>query len=198
MLMDPESYSAWERHMVGRCAADVSPERVIATLESDVAQLRTWRPGRIRLADAIEQLPCELETAALHSSLGDSVRLRDEVVTAIPEDLKPEPDEEALEDAYRRHVGPVWEHFQRPINRYLAAKAFASWTAYQGRGLATIVRGLEAALALVRIESARRCRDSERPLDRALLLEAFRGADFALNHLAVGEDLAERWSRVEF
>jgi hypothetical protein len=64
-------------------------------------------------------------------------------------------------------------------------------------GVKTIVRGLEAALALVRVESARQCRNASRPLDRELLLEAFRQSDFALNHLAVGEDLANAWSRVE-
>jgi len=33
--------------------------------------------------------------------------------------------------------------------------------------------------------------------DADLLREAFRNADFLLNHLAVGEDLAEGWSRAE-
>ena len=56
---------------------------------------------------------------------------------------------------------------------------------------------LDAALALVRVESARQCRDAARSLDEDLLLEAFRQADFALNHLAVGEDLASAWSVVE-
>ena len=91
----------------------------------------------------------------------------------------------------------MWARFFAPLNRYLAAKAFASWTAYQGRGVATIVRGLEAALALVRVEAARQCRDAARPLDADLLLEAFRQADFILNHLAVGEDLAAAWSVAE-
>jgi hypothetical protein len=63
--------------------------------------------------------------------------------------------------------------------------------------VATIVRGLEAALALVRVEAARQCRDARRVLDRDLLLEAFRSADFMLNHLAVGEELAAVWSRAE-
>ena len=69
--------------------------------------------------------------------------------------------------------------------------------AYQGRGVATIVRGIEVAVALVRVEASRQCRDAGRPLDADLLLEGFRGADFILNHLAVGEDLAKNWSRVE-
>ena len=197
MLMDPDGYSAWERHMVRRCAADALPESVVVTLTADAMTLRAWRPGETSLSEAIALLPEVFVPATAHSSLVSSLELRDEVVDAIPDDLKPAPDDDRLEDAYREHVRLFWPAFARPLNRYLAAKAFASWTAYQGRGLSTIVRGLEAALALVRIESARQCRDAGRPLDRDLLREAFRSADFALNHLAVGEDLAERWSRVE-
>jgi Fe-S-cluster containining protein len=198
MLMDSTGYSAWERHMVRRCSAEVLPEAVVATLASDVVQLGTWRPGGgVALADAIGRLPGTFTSVWLPASLAVSCRLRDDVVAAIPDDLKPQPDDDRLDAAYRDHVRPVWSEFQRPINRYLAAKAFASWTAYQGRGLATIVRGLEAALALVRIEASRQCRDAGRALDRDLLLEAFRSADFALNHLAVAEELAEVWSRAE-
>ena len=197
MLMDPEGYSAWERHMVQRCCSDVSPESVVATLASDVAQLSTWRPGSSQLVEAIQSLPGTLNVVSRQGSLAESLGLRDEVIAAIPEDLRPAADEDGLEDAYASLVLPVWPTFQRPINRYLATKAFASWTAYQGRGLATIVRGLEAALALLRVEASRQCRDARRPLDRDLLIEAIRSADFALNHLAGGEELAEAWSRAE-
>jgi len=197
MLMDPEGYSAWERHMVQRCCADVSPEGVVATLASDVAQLRTWRPGISTLVEAIQRLAGSFNVVPPHESLVESLGLRDEVIAAIPEDLRPAADEDGLEDAYAAHVLSMWPTFQRPINRYLAAKAFASWTAYQGRGLATIVRGVEAALALLRVEASRQCRDARRPLDRELLIEAIRSADFALNHLAGGEELAEAWSRAE-
>jgi alpha-galactosidase/6-phospho-beta-glucosidase family protein len=61
----------------------------------------------------------------------------------------------------------------------------------------TIVRGLEAALALVRVEATRECRNAGRVLDADLLKQAFRAADFVLNHIAVGKDLAEAWSKVE-
>jgi hypothetical protein len=169
----------------------------VATLASDVTQLRTWRPGNAALADAIARLPETFTMGSLPASLAGSWHLRDEVVAAIPDDLKPQPDDERLDAAYADFVRPAWREFQRPINHYLAAKAFASWTAYQGRGLSTIVRGLEAALALVRIDASRQCRDAARALDRDLLLEAFRSADFALNHLAVGEELAAVWSNVE-
>ena len=195
MLMDLAGYSAWERHMVRRCAADVSPESVLTTLAADANCLVRWRPGHTSLASAIERLPPQLTSAEPHSTLGRSFQLREAVVAAMPDDLKPEPDDDGLADAYVEYVNPEWSTFRGPVNRYLAAKAFASWTAYQGKGLLAIVHGLEAALALVRIESSRECRGARRPLDRDLLLEAFRSADFALNHLAVGEDLAAAWSR---
>src|SRR5438874_2687908 len=54
-----------------------------------------------------------------------------------------------------------------------------------------------ATLPLVRVQAARQCRAARRSLDAALLQEAFRQADFALNHLAAGDELAERWSKVE-
>jgi Fe-S-cluster containining protein len=198
MLMDHDGYAAWERHMVAR-AADVTraPESVLATLVRDASVLARWTPGQRPLADAVTGLRDDYVAAEAPEQLMDSLRLFAQVITAVPDDLKPEPDEEHLPDAYRQWVRPVWRGLGPAVNRYIAAKAFASWTAYQGRGVATIVRGLEAAVALVRVEAARLCRDAGRALDAALLLEAFRAADFALNHLAVGEDLALAWSDAE-
>jgi hypothetical protein len=198
MLMDLEGYSAWERHMVARCAAvSASPESVLATLERDARLLRAFVADGRSLARPIAALPAAGVAAPPHPDLGASLTMRAEVMAAVPDDLKPEPDEDGLGAAYLQQVAPRWAQWHAPLNRYLAAKAFANWTAYQGRGVLSIVRGLEAALALVRVEAARQCRDAARPLDRDLLLEAFRSADFALNHLAVGEDLADGWSKAE-
>lgn len=198
MLMDLPGYSAWERHMVTRCATStLSAESVIATLERDARVLRGYEPGRGSLRDAIAALPPDGVPADRHSDLAASLALFAEAMRAVPDDLLPEPDEQGLPDAYAAGVVEPWPAFQAPLKRYLATKAFASWTAYQGRGVLTIVRGLEAALALVRVEAARQCRDAQRALDADLLREAFRQADFVLNHLAVGEDLADAWSKVE-
>jgi Fe-S-cluster containining protein len=198
MLMDETGYSAWERHMVSRCAhAERSPESVVATLWRDALTLRGWRPGGVTLADAVAQLPPAFVHGALPASLEASLELHQGVRGAMPDDLRPAADEDGLEAAYAAGVKPAWRRFSEPLNRYLAAKAFASWAAYQGRGVSTIIRGLEAALAVVRVEAARRSRDAGRPLDATLLLEAVRAADFALNHLAVGEDLARAWSSAE-
>jgi len=198
MLMDVDAYAAWERHMVARCADEaLSPEGVIATLERDARLLRAYRPGDGSLSRAVARVPVNVIDADPPPTLATSLDRHREAIGAVPEELKPEPDEEGLAPAYLEHVLRPWSRWGRPLRRYLATKAFASWTAYQGRGVLTIVRGLDAALALARVEAARQCRDAGRALDADLLREAFRQADFILNHLAVGEDLAAAWSRVE-
>lgn len=198
-LADARSYMVWERHMVSRCANQaLSPESVVATLERDARVVREVSPATgPAIVDAIEQLPEREVDARVPATLDSSVAHYFDMLRAVPDEWRPEADTADLADSYVTLVADEWRAFGAPLKRYLAAKAFASWTAYQGRGFLTVVRGLEAALALVRVEAARRCRDANRPLDAALLRDAFREADFALNHLAAGDELAEGWSQVE-
>jgi Fe-S-cluster containining protein len=197
VVMDLTTYNAWEEHMVRRSAAGSSPESVVATLERDAVVMRRWAADGPSMLDLIRALPEDVVPAATPADLSASLRSFALVMAAVPDDLRPAVDEGGLEEAYGHFVAPVWHLWSAPLRRYMAAKAFASWTAYQGHGLLTIVRGLDAALALVRVEAARECRDARDVLDEARLLAAFRAADFALNHLAAGEDLALDWSRVE-
>jgi Fe-S-cluster containining protein len=199
VLADAASYAAWERHMVARCVDPaLSPESVIATLERDARSVRAVTPvSGESISRAIAHLPACGVAAGIPETLEHSLAHLADVIAAVPEEWRPEPDIGDLEGVYAREVRPCWSRWNAPLKRYLAAKAFASWTAYQGRGFLTIVHGIDAALALVRVEAARHCRDARRPLDAALLQEAFRQADFALNHLAAGDELAERWSKVE-
>lgn len=198
-LADGASYTRWERHMVERCAdAAFSPESVVATLMRDARIVRAVTPvSGAAIEAAIAALPAGGVSITAPHTLDGSRACFDEILTAVPEEWRPEPDDRDLDVAYRDYVLPQWPAWTAPLKRYLAAKAFASWTAYQGRGFLTIVRGLEAALALVRVEAARQCRDAARHLDAALLQEAIRQSDFVLNHLAAGDELAERWSKVE-
>jgi hypothetical protein len=184
--------------MVARCATDAtSPEDVVATLERDARILRRYRADAGPIDQFVASLPTDAVARPVPSSLTDSLERFDEAIAAVPDDMKPPADENGLPDAYEHLVKDAWPRWRQPLKRYLASKAFASWTAYQGRGVLTVVRGLEAAIALVRVEAARQCRNAGRALDRALLLEAFRDADFLLNHLAAGDALAESWSRAE-
>ena len=103
VLMDLDGYTAWERHMVGRCA-DVQerPESVLATLMRDADLLRRWRPGTLTLSEAVWELPHDVVETRPDEGLAPSLRLRDEVIAAVPDDLKPAADEEGLEDAWTK------------------------------------------------------------------------------------------------
>jgi hypothetical protein len=184
--------------MVQVCAAADGPETALATIARDAVALRTWKGGGVPLLEAIATLPRGLVAVAPPASLEPSLAAYAEAVRCVPDDMRPAPDESALDDAYEHFVRREWVRFSRPLLNYVAAKAFASWTAYQGRGVVSIVRGLEAALAIVRVESARQCRNASAPLDADRLKEAFRAADFLLNHLAIGDELAIAWSVAEF
>jgi Fe-S-cluster containining protein len=198
-LADGQSYTAWEHRMVAVCADEsLSPESVLATLERDAHIVRSVSPATApAIVNAIEQLPTGRVNAPVPEALDDSLVHYHEVLKAVPDEWRPEPDTRELSNCYRRHVAHRWREFDAPLKRYLAAKAFASWTAYQGRGFLTIIRGLEAALALVRVEAVRLCRDASCRLNGDVLLEAIRQADFMLNHLAAGDELAEAWSKAE-
>jgi Fe-S-cluster containining protein len=132
MLMDLDGYPAWERHMVGRCA-DIQerPETVLATLMRDADLLRRWRPGSLTLSEAVWELPAEVVDGGVGEiELGPSLQRRDEVIAAVPDDLTPAADDVGLEDVWTRHVRARWDDYRAPLNRYLAAKAFASWTTH--------------------------------------------------------------------
>ncbi len=67
-----------------------------------------------------------------------------------------------------------------PVQRWLAARLFGSWIAYQGRGLETIVRYLGMCLNAFERELAQ-CRDA---------LEAIRRCDYHLVHESSSQRLA--------
>ena len=96
-----------------------------------------------------------------------------------------------------RWVAPTWPQFSKPLRHFLAAHAFGNWCAYHGLGLRTVVRSLEVALSVVRVEAARLCEAADRQLDEPLLIEAVRAADLLLVHLADPKSLAARLSTVE-
>jgi hypothetical protein len=114
-----------------------------------------------------------------------------EVWAAIPEGLRPPAPAGA--DRTMFDAPPL----AAPVRRFLAAQAFASWCAYQGRGVRTIVRSLDAAFAVLAVEAARLAREAGRACDGELLVEAFGQADLRLRHQADPQTLADAWSAVE-
>ena len=72
--------------------------------------------------------------------------------------------------------------FAPVIERFLAAKLFASWAAYQGDGISSVRAAVRDAHRVLHVEIETACRVAGRPLDAELLLGAIRQADLHLLH----------------
>jgi hypothetical protein len=194
--MDIESYSSWEAHAIDVLADERRlPEDALARLAQEVELLRTWTPGAGPLAAhvaAIIEIPDVSSTR-----YPDPVAGIEEVLAAVPAELRPTSLAEDAAAVADTLVGPAWPSLARPLRHYLAGRLFGSWIAYQGRGLRTVVRYLATALALVRHEATRACAAARQPLDRERLVGAIRAADDLLMHRADSLELARRLSRIE-
>src|SRR5678815_310849 len=81
-MADVGSYTAWERHMVARCADEtLSPESIVATLERDASVVRKVSPvtGEA-IANAIERLPVDGVDAPVPAGLDPSLAFYLEVL----------------------------------------------------------------------------------------------------------------------
>jgi hypothetical protein len=74
--------------------------------------------------------------------------------------------------------------FAPVIERYLAAKLFASWAMYEDDdGIAAVRKFVRAAYLRLREEMELGSMAEERPVDATILKEAIRRVDFGLFHL---------------
>lgn len=116
VMMDLESYGAWERLGVELVTREgMAPDVSLDALDSTTARITTWSPG-----------PAPL----LHAVL-DAFGMLAPPATA----------------ALKVH--------DRALKRWLAARLFGNWIAYQGDGLQAIVRHLRGCLATFTAELAR-------------------------------------------
>ncbi len=205
VLANPEMYDLWEAHLVGACAdEDLCPEDALYRIVRVTEALRTWTVDdgplveRARAICASPPSALPAEAAAFAAGHRDaSWPLHALVSAAIPAALASSPDAPWNPLVWRDQVEPAWRALARPIRRYLAARGFANWLAYQGQGLRTVVAGLAAALGVLRVEAVRLAARHVRPLDEALLLDAFQESDRRLVHLASPDDLARRLAAAE-
>ncbi len=72
--------------------------------------------------------------------------------------------------------------FAPVIERFLAAKLFASWAAYVGDGTAAVRQSVRAAHGVLKEEMSNAVRDAGRPIDAGLLEQSIRQADLRLVH----------------
>jgi len=198
VLMGLDGFAAWERHAVELFGTPgVSPEAAMATLARDAEILRKWSPGASSILAAMSKLPRPLTDVPPPSRLSESLAIYRGVAGAVPFDLHRVSPPGGTVDAWQRLVLPSWSRFNRAASAYLASHAFGNWCAYQGPGLRTWVRSVEAALAVLSVECAWQCLIDGGTLDRDLFVAGVRASDLLLRHHASREDLADRWSRLE-
>jgi hypothetical protein len=169
MLMDWDAWWLFEAEAVALLAAADDSSRALTALRRVVEDVRGWRPADGPLTDRISAAFAAVVTAASPPAFADEARLR-EVIDAVPGDLRPHPPQ------FRFDTPRPPENV---IRNFLAAHAFANWTAHLGEGLRTWLRSIEAAFALVELGCG------------------VRQADLLLRHLADPHRLARVWSQAE-
>ncbi len=216
VLLDLETFDRWERAAVEAFAREgATPEGAVEDIWTFTEALRTWTGATTSLERHFEQVlekagpPRRSSTQEGEASWNRAKAGRTGLDTArttghytmvlgvIPDDFRPRVPLELAAAAWERWVEDAWGTFAASVCRYLAAKAFGSWLAYQGRGLRTIAHSLDVALAVLKANAALECHRASSRLDETLLLGAIRRTDELLVHLASREDLARRLGAVE-
>lgn len=200
MLCDHDGFAAWEACGVELFANDAwSPEEAVDRLACATERIRDWRPADGALTDRVRRSFAD-ENGRGPTEAADRYRC-DSYLPLIDESLpagfhrrRRVPDHASID---ARLIAPVWPGFAGPVRRYLASRLFGSWLAYQGSGLRTIARSLEATLWLLRLECVRACAAKGRPLDRELVIDAIRQTDLLMVHEVDGLSFARRLSVVE-
>lgn len=194
VLMDLEAATAWEAHVVSSLAGPGASGPVapaLAALGRDADTLARWRPGGPALSEAIAALDPGTGTAAGAAVAGvprldiaavESAQALVAGACRTPWNWRPLPDDLAGADA--RFVAPVWHDWAPVVRRYLAARAFGAWIAYQADAARALVAWLDLAAVVLRVEAVRAAAAAGRTLDRAALVEAVGQADLLLVHYA--------------
>jgi hypothetical protein len=205
MLTDLAGYRAWERIVIEVLASPGTPDAALVEISAFTERVRRWTPGDGDLHQAVEncrqdrRIP-QSATGGRHGEGQSASRWAadyEEVRASVPAGFATAPSPDRLDAIDARWVADAWPRFSQPLRHFLASHAFGNWCAYHGMGLRTVVRSLEGALAVVRVEAARLCAAAERPLDEPILIEAMRAADLLLVHLADPKTLASRLGVVE-
>ena len=161
MLMDWESWWDWERLSVEHLGNAARADEALGRLVVAVADISHWRPADGPLRDRVRAAfrTADEGTAA---PVAPGVGI-DDVMVAIPAEVRPQA---------RPLAQPTTG---RALARFLAAHAFANWTAHYGTGLRAWMRSLEAAYTLATRFGAGQ-------------------ADLWLRHLADPVSLADKYS----
>lgn len=187
LMMDVDSYGTWERCAIDALTSDnVNPWIALGRVEAATEALLDWHPD-----DDPSSLARHVATAfdAARPAQSDPPdgTLWNVVRGATVDALKPPALSERWVEQRPAALAALEQH-AGPVRRWLAARLFGAWMAYQGDGLRTMVGYLRAALDVLVVELARGAADGN--LDRRAAIEAVRRSDHLLIHRAGSERLA--------
>jgi Fe-S-cluster containining protein len=183
VLCDLAGYTAWERAAIGVLArTGVTWEEALRQIAAATDRVRPWvaREGPLedRVTRAFQRTWCDggLITPS-DQQLVDLVSRLTEGRTGG--DLRPIDEFDRL---WNDRIGIAFAAYDTAMKNFLAARLFACWIAYQGRGLRSIVHWIRAAAALVRQRALRRALESNQPTTLEDFTEAVRTTDLLLLH----------------
>lgn len=192
VLLGWDGYVFWQEQAVRLLLRDdLAPEVAAAALARRSARACEWIVSKGTLLEWLEGSLAEDAPRAGAFDFASAAATWMGVAATVPESLRaappplgpgPGPSRE-WEIAHERFVASSWSEFAAAIRRYLAARAFASWSALQGDGLAAWSRAVETALRVLHVEATRQCLEGPARLDAERLKQAFRRADLLLLHL---------------
>lgn len=213
LLFDLASYSHWERYVVATIDGTADHTTVwdaLCDVSAAAEYLRAWTPDEGPLAArvlALDQRVWSADDRARAWQLYAAYRhldAFDRLTRCIPAGLQAP----VLSSETRRAWSEVRRHSPLPARiarRYVAAKAFAAWSAYDAFGVRTLVAELAIAALVLDVETARwltrtgtdghdGTTHAPSPLTEADGIEIVRAADWLLVHLVDRPALLE-WVR---
>jgi len=198
LLCDIEGYDAWERAGLSVLAeTDLDFETCLDIVASATESIRAWRPGTETLAERVRagfQAAGAADVVRSWSASRAIERVRLLTRGQVGDDLI---SMDAFDQRWNDYAVRGREWFNSAMRHYLAARLFANWIAYQGRGLRTIVEWLRTCAAVVGHELLRRTGDSTPPADSSAFIEAVRRADLLLLHVLDSAAFAANAATIE-
>lgn len=197
-----ETWTAWEDFVVRAFSLPgTNPATALDRLARAAGRLRAWGPEYGPLDAFVPTLlaagPEPNAAGSVSMSLEDARKEWDAVYASVPLGRPGPPSAPPALDtsSLQARVDEMFHAWPSVICRYLAARAFGSWCAYQGRGILAHVASVRAALGVLVTEFAAVLEGSDPEDERQPLKEAIRRADWLLLHRAESAALCETWSR---
>jgi hypothetical protein len=189
LLTDLDSYAAWEAEGLAILSRhDLTATAALARIDAMTEQLRR---GQTRVRPSPDRAQTEVrpgsDLAQTSVEAGSDLGL---TPGALAHGFAPLIAQHIPEDAFPiSEYETRWAHLvegspeiERVMKNYLAARLFATWIAYQSRGLRTIVEWLRTCHAVLRNEIALRCMGERRNATVDDALAAAGRADLLMVH----------------